>query len=312
MGVREYDYRPRKKTMFGDDNNALFNLIVINAVVFVLLFFVLIIYYLTNSNEEAFKSGVFKYVTVPASLNELLYRPWAIVTHMFSELSIWRLIGNMFWLWMFGYILQDLTGNSKLIPIFIYGALAGVLFYLVSFNIVSRLQPLIAADSYYGAGAGVMAVAVATTILTPDYRIFRQLNGGIPLWVITMIYVLINFAGLAGDAFPHHLAHLGGGLMGFIFINRLKRGQDWGEWMNNAWDGMLNLFNPDKPSKKNKPVKERLFYNTGGKKPYSKTANITEQKIDEILDKISQKGYHYLTQEEKDILRRAGEEKEDN
>jgi hypothetical protein len=30
--------------------------------------------------------------------------------------------------------------------------------------------------------------------------------------------------------------------------------------------------------------------------------------VDEILDKISQKGYNYLTEDEKNILRRASEE----
>ncbi|MBI2729878.1 MAG: rhomboid family intramembrane serine protease [Sphingobacteriales bacterium] len=307
MGVREYEYEPRRKTLFGDDNNSLFNLIAVNVVVFVLFYFVLIIYYLTNSTDQAFFTNVFKWVTVPAKAENLLYRPWAILLHMFSEIKIWGLIGNMFWLWAFGYILQDLTGNSKLIPIYIYGSLAGMILYLLSFAVIPRLQPLLQSDSYFGAGAGVMAVAVATTVLTPDYRIFRQLNGGIPLWVITMIYVLLDFAGLSGDAFAHHLAHLGGAVMGFVFISRLKKGHDLGEWMNTAWDWMLNLFNPDKPSKKQKPVKQQLFYNTKGKQPYKKTTNVTEQKIDEILDKISQNGYHMLTEEEKEILRKASE-----
>jgi membrane associated rhomboid family serine protease len=310
MGVRDYDYQPPKRTLFGDDNNSLFNLIAINAVMFVLLNFVLVIYYLTGGKTPEFINGFFKWVTVPADLLQLLYQPWAIVTHMFSEISVWGLIGNMFWLWAFGYIFQDLTGNSKLIPVYIYGALAGMLLYLLSFNIIPRLQPLIAVDTFYGAGAGVMAVAVATTVLTPDYRIFRQLNGGIPLWVITMVYVLVDFAGLSSNAFPHHFAHLGGAVMGFIFISRLKRGHDLAEWMNNVWEWAINLFNPSKPAKKQKPVKQQVFYNTGGRQPYKKTTNVTEQRVNEILDKISQKGYHMLTEEEKEILRKASEETE--
>ena len=306
MGVREQENR--SKTLFGQDNNALFNLIAINVIAFVILYFVLIIYYLSGSSETAFTDNVLKWFTVPAKLGDLLYRPWVIFLHMFVHINVWPVIGNMFWLWAFGFILQDLTGNSKLIPIFIYGALAGVIFYLASFNLIPRLQPHIAGDVYFGSSAGVMAVAVATTMLAPDYRIFRMLNGGIPLWVITLIYVLVDFAGLGGDAFPHHLAHLGGAAMGFLFINRLRVDKDWSDWMNNAWEGFMNLFNPDKPSKKQKPVKQQLFYNTKGKQPYKKTINITGQKVDEILDKISQKGYHTLSQDEKDILRRASEE----
>src|SRR5690242_20184702 len=32
--------------------------------------------------------------------------------------------------------------------------------------------------------------------LAPDYRIFRMLNGGIPLWVLTVLFVVIDFAAL--------------------------------------------------------------------------------------------------------------------
>jgi hypothetical protein len=43
--------------------------------------------------------------------------------------------------------------------------------------------------------------------------------------------------------------------------------------------------------------------------PYTKTAtNVTQQRIDDILDKINQKGYNSLTQEEKDILSRASKD----
>jgi len=34
---------------------------------------------------------------------------------------------------------------------------------------------------------------------------------------------------------------------------------------------------------------------------------VTQQRIDEILDKINQKGYQKLTEEERDMLRRASE-----
>jgi hypothetical protein len=53
--------------------------------------------------------------------------------------------------------------------------------------------------------------------------------------------------------------------------------------------------------------KEEVFYNTRGQQPFVKRTNVTQQKVDEILDKINQKGYQKLTEEERDILRRASE-----
>ncbi|MEO5942365.1 MAG: DUF6576 domain-containing protein, partial [Ferruginibacter sp.] len=55
-------------------------------------------------------------------------------------------------------------------------------------------------------------------------------------------------------------------------------------------------------------TREKFFYNTGNREPYSKTSNVTQQRVDEILDKINQKGYHFLTDEEKQILRKASED----
>jgi hypothetical protein len=76
--------------------------------------------------------------------------------------------------------------------------------------------------------------------------------------------------------------------------------------MNNFFDWVNNLFNPDKP-KKGKVVKSQLFYKAKVE-PFKKTPLITQQRIDEILDKISQKGYSSLTEEEKEMLKRASAE----
>ena len=76
--------------------------------------------------------------------------------------------------------------------------------------------------------------------------------------------------------------------------------------MNNFFDWIGNLFNPDRP-RKGKNIKEELFYKSSTK-PYTKTPNITQERIDTILDKINQKGYHFLTDEEKELLRKASKE----
>ena len=56
--------------------------------------------------------------------------------------------------------------------------------------------------------------------------------------------------------------------------------------------------------------KEEFFYNVSNTQPFKKIPNITQKRIDEILDKINQQGYRYLTNEEKEILKRAAEEED--
>lgn len=304
---RYLDYK-RKKISFGADGNSLVLLIIINATIFIILAFVQVIYYVLQSPPGAFQNEVLPWFVFPAKLSDIAVRPWTIVTYMFSHVGFILTLTNMLWLYTFGYIFQDITGNRKLIPLYIYGGIAGAVAFAGSFYLTPSLRAAQEFSSLEGASAATMAIAVATTALAPDYRFFRMLNGGIPLWVLTLLFVIIDFAGIANLGITYNLAHLAGGFIGFMFVFRLRKGKDWSIWMNNVYDWAINLFNPNKK----KPavtarVREKVFYKTGAQKPFVKKANITQQRIDEILDKINQQGYHLLTEEEKNILKRAAE-----
>lgn len=296
----------RHHLMLGQDNNSLTWLIIINAVVFIILAFIRVIYIIDFDKEadavNAFHTQVLDWFTLSPGLSTFITRPWTLLVYMFSHENILHVISSLLWLWAFGYILQDLTGNSKLIPIYLYGGVAGAVCFLITARFSGAAYPLI------GAGASVMAVVVATTAIQPGYRIFPMLNGGIPLWILTVIFAAIDFASLSKgyDGAANSAAHLGGAIAGFIFVTQLRRGKDPGRWMGNFLYWIDDLFNPEKKHKK-QPVKQKHFYKAE-KKPYSKTPHITQQKLDEILDKINQQGYHLLTDDEKEFLKKASRE----
>jgi membrane associated rhomboid family serine protease len=245
---------------------------------------------------------------MPTKLSALVQRPWTVFTYMFTHTGLITVITNMLWLWVFGSILQSITGNRKLIPVYIYGGIAGAFAFVAANYLLPSLKPTINFSFLNGANAATMAIAIATTALAPDYRFFKMLNGGIPIWALTLLYVIIDFAGVAGASAAYNISHLAGAFIGFMFVFSLRRGSDWSLWMNNFYDWFINLFNPDKKVvSTQRRIKEKVFYKTGNQKPFVKRSNITQQRIDEILDKINQKGYHLLTDEEKNILKRAGE-----
>ena len=305
-----YQQRNRHRLSIGQDGNALTMLIAINLVVFVLLAFIKVVYYFGYGDDglATFNHNIFEWVTLPADLHKIITRPWTLITHMFvhDTGSVWHILANMLWLWAFGYILQDLTGNRKIIPIFIYGAFAGALSYILAYNLIPPLKESLPVAEAFGASAGIMGIAIATTTIAPGYRIFPMLNGGIPLWVITVLYLIIDLATIPYNNPGGHIAHIAGGAMGFLFVTMLQRGNDWGIWMNNFFDWAVDLFNPDKP-RRGKVIKSQLFYKSKIQ-PFKKTPLITQQRIDEILDKINQKGYHSLTEDEKEMLKRASKE----
>jgi membrane associated rhomboid family serine protease len=300
--------RYRKRLGLGQDGNSLVMLIAILAIIFCIFQFIGLVYFLSDKKPAGYEAMI-NWLTLPASFSVLVTKPWTLITYMFVHEEVWHMLPNLLWLWAFGYIFQDLTGNKKLIPLFVYGGIAGGLFYMLCFNVFPAFTPVVNKSTLIGASAGVMAIAVATTTLAPDYRIFPMINGGIPLWVLTVLYVIVDLAGIRGSNGGGHLSHLGGAAIGFVFIHQLRRNRDWSAWMNNLFDWIGNLFNPDKQNWK-KTARTDLHYKTRGTQPYKKIPNITQKRIDEILDKINQQGYRFLTEEEKDILKRAAEDEE--
>jgi membrane associated rhomboid family serine protease len=300
----------RKKMVLGQDGNALVHLVIINAVLFAVLQFIHIIYKSVDSvTAESHFGNILSYVILPANLDKLSSHPWTVLTYMFADQHLFRFVGNMFWLWGFGYVLQDLTGNRKLIPIYLYGGIAGALFFVLCFAVIPKLQADASFAQLAGANASVIAVAVAVTTVAPDYRIFPMINGGIPLWILTVLYLIINFSTLSNGDTGGYIASLAGGAAGFFFILRLRRGHDGSIWMNQFFDWCNDLFNPDRKKKSRSP-KDEFYYKVSGTQPFKKIPNVTQQRIDEILDKINQQGYRFLTDEEKEILKRAADEED--
>lgn len=301
-------YRPRRRFTLGQDNNAIVALFVLNVVFFLLLLTIQVGFYFGQQTTESFYRQIVQWFALPAELTKLSERPWTILTYMFSDTSsmLFRLFGNMLWLWSFGYILQEMAGNDKIIPVYLYGGILGAVFFMAANYFIPSLRPLVSQTSLLGANAAVMAVASATTTLSPDYRIFRHIRKGMPVWVLFVFFLLIDFAGISGNL-SLLSSHIGGALAGFLFVVLLRKGRDGSIWMNKAYFRVIHLFTPAKTNDK-ESVKEKIFYQTGERKPFDKQPNITQQRIDALLDKINEKGYHFLTDEEKQFLKKASEE----
>ena len=300
----------RKKISLDQQGNSLLTLVAINLIVFILLAFIKVLWvFRYNDQAQAlslFNKDVLKWFTLPASFDRIMSKPWTLLTHMFVQVNIWQIFPNMIWLWCFGYILRSLTGNRKIIPLFIYGSLAGAAAFILVYNFLPSLNGQLPVANYWGASAGVMAIAISTTLISPGYRLFPMLNGGIPLLLLTTLYVIVDLATISFKDPATLSAHLAGALIGYSYIFFLRRGYDWCEWMSNLFDWIGNLFNPDRPGRKT-DIKQELFYRSRIE-PYTKTPNITQQRIDEILDKINQQGYGALTDEEKELLRKASKD----
>ncbi len=64
-----------------------------------------------------------------------LFKPWQLITHMFMHGDFGHIAGNMFALWMFGAILENLWGAQRFLTFYIICGLGAALLHLIILNI---------------------------------------------------------------------------------------------------------------------------------------------------------------------------------
>lgn len=309
-----FDRHLDARLSYGSKINPLVILIAISMIIFVVLAFFRALTYLKlpEGGDVAgyFNTHILGWFALSSNPYQLLTRPWTFLTCAFTHINVWQLFASLLWLWCFGYIFMDLTGYKKVVPVFMYGATAGALAFL-AFCYFFKTGAVNQSGYFLGSSVGVLAVCAAATATCPYYKIFPMLGGGISLWILSVVYLVIDMATLPPSNPALYIAHLSGALAGYAFIFFLRKGIDGSDWMNNFYDWALNLFNPEKEVEKRNRIKSTIFYKSTVT-PYTKTPKFTQQKVDEILDKINQLGYERLSSDEKAFLKRASQENNKN
>jgi membrane associated rhomboid family serine protease len=285
------------KNAFQRYNNAHVQLIIINVVIFLALAVVLV-FSRALQFPEVF-NAIHDQLAIPAPIGEFLQKPWTILTYAFvHDLSgVFHILFNMLVFYWFGKLFVEYLGSDKLIAIYVLGALAGGLAYLLVYNTIPfYIERMGSFNGMVGASAAVYAVVVATATLIPDYTFFLLFLGPIRIKYIAAFYIVLSFLGSVGENAGGNVAHLGGALMGFIYLKQLQAGVNWGSWITVTVDWFKGLFTA-KPKVK---VTYRKQYSDAAK-PKAKSS-ISQDEIDAILDKISDAGYESLTKEEKEKL----------
>lgn len=60
-----------------------------------------------------------------------LFRPWQLITHMFMHGDFAHIFGNMFALWMFGSVLENVWGSRKFLTFYLVCGLGAALIHLL-------------------------------------------------------------------------------------------------------------------------------------------------------------------------------------
>jgi membrane associated rhomboid family serine protease len=286
------------KNAFSRHNNAHVQLILINVVIFLFLV-VLNVFTFFGGFENVF-GFVYKQFSIPADFSEFITRPWTIITYAFAHdyTRILHILGNMLGLYWFGKLFIEYLGSDKLVAVYVLGALSGAIIYLLAFNTIPKLADF-PSSGMVGASGAVFAVMVATATLLPDYTFSIIFIGPVRIKYIALFFIVGSLIGTTSANAGGNIAHLGGTLIGYIYIKQLQAGVNWGGWITTTLMWFKGLFTP---SSKVKVTYRKTEARTTQSAPTSKASKASQDEIDAILDKISDRGYESLSKEEKEKL----------
>lgn len=184
---------------------------------------VLVFFYQVSLDDFSLNHFVYEYGLVPRNLQLRDF-----VTNMFLHGGWWHLIGNMWFLWIYGDNIEDILGRFKFLVFYLACGVAAGLLHLL-FNLDSRI-PTVGAS---GAIAGIMGAYLIkfphSRILTlvPIIIFFTTME--IPAWLMLLYWFVLQFFSGIGTVGQSHLnqggvawfAHVGGFVAGIVLIRLL-------------------------------------------------------------------------------------------
>jgi len=287
------------KSAFQKPNNAHVQLIVINVVLF--LFMGAIYVFSTIGESGWIYTLIGDQFTIPPKFGDFISRPWTIITYAFAHslTDIFHILFNMLIFYWFGKLFIEYLGNDKLIALYVLGAITGGVVYLLVYNGIPFFIERSGFSGMVGASAAVYAIVTGAAVLLPNYTFYLLFLGPVKIKYIAGFYIVLSFLGSVGSNAGGNIAHLGGALMGFIYIKQLQIGVNWGGWITMTLDWFKELFQP-RPKVKVTYRKEEP--RTKSKVKATVGSKASQEEIDAILDKISERGYESLSSDEKEKL----------
>ena len=243
--------------------------------------------------------GTSNWFSVSSEPADLLWKPWTLITYAFLHYDFLHLLFNMLWLFFVGRLFLTFFTQKQFFGLYIISAIFAALVFIGSYQVIPMLSGVVA--PMVGASASIMAVLVATAVYAPQYQVRLMLIGTVKLWHIAGVFIVLDLIDVSVSNSGGHIAHLSGAFFGFIYIKLLQNGTDLSKGVSAIIDFFANLFKPKKATPFKKVYRNPNPQPTRAAQKPAK--DITQQRIDEILDKISRSGYDSLTRAEKDFLR---------
>ena len=167
-------------------------------------------------------------------------QPLNVFTSMFMHGGWMHLLGNMWFLWLFGNNIEDSTTRVRFVAFYLLCGVAAALAQVVADP--RSIIPMVGAS---GAISGVMG---AYLVLFPRVRVFTILPLGfyattvaLPAWAMLIYWMVLQIVSQAASSLSEqaggvaYWAHLGGFAAGLVLIKVFERRDRMREHVSHHW-----------------------------------------------------------------------------
>lgn len=150
-----------------------------------------------------------------------IYKPWQLVTCMFMHGSIGHLFFNMYTLYLFGSVLENIWGTKKFLTFYFITGIGAGLFNILIQHLTGNFALMI------GASGAIYGILMGYAMLYPD-SVLTLLFPPVSLkakWFVLIFAGIELLLGLSNNPADNvaHFAHLGGLVFAFLLLMFWKK-----------------------------------------------------------------------------------------
>jgi rhomboid family protein len=289
---------------------------------------------------DASRSFVWSYLALNPSLPGILYRPWELLTYSFLHLQtgfggLLHILFNMLWMLWIGREYEQMHGPRRIVALYIYGGIGGAIVTVILHSIFPQIGSF--GGVVHGASGSVLGIMTAIAIQYRQKSIALMFIGVVRLLHVVIGFLALDILFMAGGG-TSVSAHLGGALAGYLCGRALLAGVDISGWLSlfvlsqggggrggrsGRGPGHLAKLEqilgrrakserrPSGAAQMRVLTEEEINESSGRSGTGGDSQSSRQEKVDELLDKISEGGYESLSRAEKRILFEASKEDEE-